>query len=813
MSSRFLDACRLRPTDCTPIWLMRQAGRYQASYQALRQQHSFLEMCRTPELAARITCAAVDELGVDAAIIFSDILLVLEAMGAPVEFTEAGPVLHDPLRDRQAVDRLKVPDPQQALPYVMEAIQQTRGSLREEVPLIGFAGAPLTLASYLVEGGGSKSYLNLRRLLFGDPHTAHALLEKLTRAVTGLLRAQVEAGCQAIQLFDSWGGTLGPQDYARFGLPYLRRIMEGVGGGVPKIIFGTGTATLLDQLGQSGADVVGLDWRVDLAQARRRLGPKMAIQGNLDPGCLFLGRQELEQRVAELLQQAGGAPGYIFNLGHGVLQTTDEDKVRFLVETVHRLSGASRAPRPAWGGPAAELHQVDADKLVRLSRPGPRYTSYPTAPEWTDRVGPADLAQYLEKADKAGPDQALSLYFHIPFCRHMCSYCACNVVLARRQERADLYIDYLARELSLVCKYLRRRRSVIQLHLGGGTPTFLSEPQLLRLHKEITSRFDMLPGAEIALEIDPVVTTEEQLALLRGCGFNRVSMGIQDFTPEVQQTVGRVQSVGHTRRLYNFARELGYSGINFDLIFGLPEQREETFAATVDQVLEMAPDRVAVFGYAHVPWMRPNQRKFDEASIPSPVGRFRLFTIALRAFTEAGYVQIGMDHFARPDDELARARRGRRLHRNFQGYTVLPASDILAFGITGISEVQGLYAQNLKPLGRYYRTLEQDRLATERGWVMTAEDRLRREVIHQIMCNFHVDLEQACQPNDRDPRSLFKGELERLRECEEAGLVSRRDLVLELTPLGRVLVRNVAMVFDAYLQKNKRSGPTFSKTL
>ena len=826
-STRFLDACACRPTDRTPVWLMRQAGRYQASYQKLRSRYSFAQMYRTPELATQITLAAVDELGVDAAIIFSDILVALEAMGAPVEFTDTGPVLHAPVRDLAAVEALRVPDPGEAAPYLTEAIGLTRKGLDGKVPLIGFAGAPLTLASYLVEGGNSKSYIHLRELLYGRPEVGHLLLDRLADTVADLLRSQVLAGCQAAQIFDSWGGILGPQDYRIYGLPYIRRIVDAVSDlDVPVIIFGTGMTTLLDLLADTGADVIGVDWRVDLGRVRQRLGPNTAVQGNLDPACLFLPEDQLERRVAQVLDQAGPRPGHIFNLGHGLLPNHDEGRVRFLVETVHRLSEREvrQAPAPeatpevATGaeGPqsVAQLEQVDAEKLVAQSRPGPRYTSYPTAPEWTDEVGADDLVQRLKLAEQEGPDSPLSLYLHIPFCRAMCSYCGCNVVISKRQDKADKYIEALAREMDLVCEHLPTRRGVAQLHLGGGTPTFLDEPQLLRLWSEITARFEVLRDAEVALEIDPVVTTTEQLALLRGMGFSRVSMGIQDFTPEVQQATGRVQTVAQTRRLFDYARGLGYSGINVDLIYGLPLQREETFARTLDRVIEFGPDRVAVFGYAHVPWMRPNQKKFNEQELPGPADRFRLYVLALRRFLEAGYVQIGMDHFARPDDELGRARLERRLQRNFQGYTVLPASDILAFGITGISEVQGLYAQNVKPLAHYYRELEAGKLPTERGWSMTDDDRLRRRVIHQVMCNFHVDLAALCTEHGVDDAAeYFALELKELVEHEESGLMRRDGLELELTPLGRILVRNVAMVFDPYLRKRAPGGATFSKTV
>jgi len=344
-ASRFLDACFLRPSDCTPVWLMRQAGRYQPSYRALRARVPFLELCRTPELAAQVTVNAVRELGVDAAIIFSDILVAAEAMGTKLELTEAGPVLPEPVLNASAVERLRVPDPTEAVPYLLEAVRLARRELDGVVPLIGFAGAPLTLATYLVEGGHSKTYSRLKRMIFAEPATAHRLMDKLARTVVGLLRAQAEAGCQALQIFDSWGGVLGPGDYRRFVLPYLQQVMAGLEGcGVPRILFATGASSLLELMAASGAEVIGVDWRLGLDEARRRLGPDRAVMGNLDPGCLFLPDPELEARVGETLGEWGGGPGHIFNLGHGVLPETSPERARYLVETVHRLSARSTAP-------------------------------------------------------------------------------------------------------------------------------------------------------------------------------------------------------------------------------------------------------------------------------------------------------------------------------------------------------------------------------------------------------------------------------------------------------------------------------------
>ncbi|MCA9670262.1 MAG: uroporphyrinogen decarboxylase [Myxococcales bacterium] len=337
--TRFIDACYRRPVDCTPVWLMRQAGRYQASYQAIRQNMSFFELCSTPDVAAEVTVNAVEELGVDAGIIFSDILVPLRAMGAPVELTHSGPKLSDPIRDEAGVAALEVVDPLATMPFVMRAIEIFNDHFQGEVPLIGFAGGPITLAAYLTEGGHSKSYADLKRMLFAAPKTAHQLLDKLARQVVEHLKAQVEAGCHAVQVFDSWVGVLSPSDYAELALPYHQRIFDELRGlGVPRILFGTDTATLLPQMATVDAEVIGLDWRIDLDEGWRIVGERRAVQGNLDPCCLLMDQPALEKRVQQVVDAAAGRDGHIFNLGHGVLPPTPVENARFVVETVHRLT-------------------------------------------------------------------------------------------------------------------------------------------------------------------------------------------------------------------------------------------------------------------------------------------------------------------------------------------------------------------------------------------------------------------------------------------------------------------------------------------
>lgn len=345
MNDRFLRACRRQPVDTTPIWIMRQAGRYLPEYRAVRGKTTFLGLCKTPELAAEVTVQPVDIIGVDAAILFSDILIPLEAMGTPLEFREnEGPVFPEPIRTAADVAKLAVFDPTDRTPFTLEAIRQTKKLLADRVPLIGFVGAPFTLAAYMVEGGSSKNWLGIKRMMATEPKLAHELFGKITDTITTYLLAQIEAGCDAVQIFDSWGGDLGPADFQKWTIPYVKRIIDAVKSKhpeVPVIFFGTGMSTLLPKMNQLGADVIGLDWRIDIDVARDILGPDQAVQGNLDPTALFLPKEEITKRVEDILGRNAGRPGHIFNLGHGITPPTDPEHARHLVSEVHRLGRRS----------------------------------------------------------------------------------------------------------------------------------------------------------------------------------------------------------------------------------------------------------------------------------------------------------------------------------------------------------------------------------------------------------------------------------------------------------------------------------------
>jgi len=339
INERFLKACRREPVDCTPVWFMRQAGRYMAEYRALRAKYSILELCKTPELAAQVTLQPIDRFPLDAAIIFADILLPLEPMGLSLEFAAGeGPVIHNPVRNQADVERLNVIDGGE-LDYVAEAIRQARRALNGRVPLIGFAGAPFTLASYAIEGGSSRNYLLTKQLMYCEPKAWHQLMDKFARVITGYLRRQIKAGAQAIQLFDSWVGCLSVGDYVEYVMPHVQLIFEGLKReGVPMIHFGTGTSAMLPQMREAGGDVIGVDWRIHLDEAWATVGHDVAVQGNLDPLTLFAPLHEIERRVADILRRAGGRPGHIFNLGHGILPTTPIEHVAATIDMVHNLS-------------------------------------------------------------------------------------------------------------------------------------------------------------------------------------------------------------------------------------------------------------------------------------------------------------------------------------------------------------------------------------------------------------------------------------------------------------------------------------------
>ncbi len=451
------------------------------------------------------------------------------------------------------------------------------------------------------------------------------------------------------------------------------------------------------------------------------------------------------------------------------------------------------------------------DLIKKYDRPGPRYTSYPTAPEWKDDFKAPRYVQHLARAEAAaGP---LSIYVHLPFCREMCRFCGCNVIATHDRSRADAYLDVLEKEVALVVAHLPTRRAVSQLHWGGGTPTFLDETQLSRCHAILARHFQFLPDAELAVEIDPAITSKSQVELLARLGFNRISMGVQDFNQKVQETVGRIQGEKETADLVAAARAAGFKGVNLDLIYGLPFQTGETWKDTLERILRIRPDRLAVFGFAYVPWSKPHQKLLPQEALPAPQQRVELFLQTVEAFTKAGYRLIGLDHFALESDELARAQSAGTMFRNFQGYTVRPATDTVAFGMSSISDIGGAYAQNSHKLKDWVDQVEAGTIPVDRGAAMSEDDVLRRFVINRVMCQLRVDLDEVQAQFGVPARARIAASLATgLDELKADGLVTFDGRLLLVTPLGQLLVRNVAMLFDAYLQ-GPDGAKKFSRTV
>ncbi|HET9551604.1 MAG TPA: oxygen-independent coproporphyrinogen III oxidase [Anaeromyxobacteraceae bacterium] len=452
------------------------------------------------------------------------------------------------------------------------------------------------------------------------------------------------------------------------------------------------------------------------------------------------------------------------------------------------------------------------DLIKKYDRPGPRYTSYPTAPVWSDAFKAAQYEEHLARAERAGGP--LSMYVHLPFCREMCRFCGCNVIATHDRSRADAYLDVLEKEVALVAARLPTRRTVSQLHWGGGTPTFLDVKQLTRCHGILARHFHFAKDAELAIEIDPAITSKAQVEALARLGFNRISMGVQDFDAKVQEVVGRIQGEKETADLVQAARDNGFHGINLDLIYGLPYQTPETWKDSLERIIRIHPDRLAVFGFAYTPWAKPHQRLLPQEALPKTEQRVELFLQAVEAFTKSGYRLIGLDHFALESDELARAQAAGTMFRNFQGYTIRPADDTLSFGLSSISDIGGAYAQNVHRLKDWTELVEAGTFPIERGAAMTADDVLRRFVINRVMCQLRLDLGEV----EREFGAAARGEIAAslgagLDELVADGLATFDGQVLAVTPLGQLLVRNVAMLFDAYLAKKPDAAKTFSRTV
>lgn len=450
--------------------------------------------------------------------------------------------------------------------------------------------------------------------------------------------------------------------------------------------------------------------------------------------------------------------------------------------------------------------QPSAELLTRHSGAGPRYTSYPTAPVWT-----ADFPESAFHAALQKVREPVSVYVHVPFCVEQCTFCGCNMVVSRRQDAGDRYLDDLERRLDRLPLPADRVR-VARIHLGGGTPTWLDGRQLERLYRLLFARFEPIPGAELSVEADPEVTRDEQVHQLAALGVTRLSMGVQSFDPVVLAAVNRPQQHTRVAALMELCRSYGMTSLNLDLMYGLPKQGLASFEDTLRKTLEMRPDRLAVFGYAHVPWLKNHQKKIVQSDLPTPVERMELFLLAHRLLTEVGYQAIGMDHFALESDDLAVAQREERLHRNFMGYTTRPDLEMIGLGMSAISELDGVYVQEHSHLADWWRAVEQGAPMLEKGCALSDEDRLRRDVIFALMCNLVVVKSAVEAKHGLAFDEHFADELARLAPLADEGLVELGADRVQVTPLGRLLVRNVAMVFDPYLQK-PATGPRFSQTV
>lgn len=455
---------------------------------------------------------------------------------------------------------------------------------------------------------------------------------------------------------------------------------------------------------------------------------------------------------------------------------------------------------------------IDTELLLKLHQPTPRYTSYPTAPEWSPLL-PGIYAERLQELSRT--QSPISLYIHIPFCQSMCLFCGCSVVLNRRPENEEVYVDYLLKELDLITRYLGKGRKIVQLHFGGGTPTKLSEPLFKRLFEAICTLFSIDFSQEVAIEVDPrTVCADEgkKLRFLKELGFNRMSFGVQDTDPKVQAAVKRNQTLEMTQYTYHLAKSLGFSGINLDLIYGLPFQTITSFQKTIQDILEMRPDRIALFSYAKVPWLKAHQKAISDETLPSTKDKFHIYSQARSQLIQQGYVGIGMDHFALASDELAMSYQKKTLQRNFQGYTLRLAEEMLGIGVSSIGYIRQTYVQNFKDLSDYYAALDKEELPIHRGKVLSLDDLLRKWVIHTLMCNFELNKRTFEMKFGAQFDAYFADRLSKLASLEKDGLIVNTAEKIEVTPLGELFIRNIAVTFDAYLNDHS-SHPKFSQSI
>lgn len=458
------------------------------------------------------------------------------------------------------------------------------------------------------------------------------------------------------------------------------------------------------------------------------------------------------------------------------------------------------------------MFEIDLTKFKKYDKPGPRYTSYPTAPHFNENFTHSNYLDEIIKTNYGESLPDLSLYFHLPFCDTLCYFCGCNMIITRNRDRVKEYIRYLKKEIDMVRTYILPDRKVTQLHWGGGTPTHLKPEEIDELGSYIKENFEFKKDSENGCEIDPRELTRAHLEALRNNGFNRISMGVQDFDEKVQKAVNRIQPEDITRQTVQWVRELGFSSINLDLMYGLPFQTIDTFAETVDKIIDISPDRIAVFNYAHVPWMKKHMALIHTEDLPAPEVKLNILKMTIEKLTDAGYVFIGMDHFAKPDDELAIALREKKLYRNFQGYSTNSGADLYAMGITAISQLDRVYAQNFKTEKEYFKAIDDETLPIAKGYQLSDDDILRRDVVMKLMCNFELEFETIEKKYNINFKEYFAWGLNNLKEMEKDELVSVSDKKIEVTQMGKLLIRNIAMNFDGYIER-KEDTARYSRTV
>ncbi|HLP17355.1 MAG TPA: oxygen-independent coproporphyrinogen III oxidase [Bacteroidota bacterium] len=460
-----------------------------------------------------------------------------------------------------------------------------------------------------------------------------------------------------------------------------------------------------------------------------------------------------------------------------------------------------------------QFESVDIGLLRKYSGPGPRYTSYPTAPVFTPEFGPREYSQAIEETNHAENTSPLSLYFHFPYCDTLCYFCGCTMLVTNHREQIREYNEYLKKEIEMIAPRIGRHRTVSQLHWGGGTPSYLDPDEIRDVGLFIRNRFRFDEDIEAGVEIDPRGLTIDHMKALKESGFNRVSMGVQDFNLKVQEAVNRVQPESITRDAINWSRDLGFHSVNLDLIYGLPYQTIDTFAETVDKVIDIAPDRLAVFNYAHVPWLKPHQKLILPETLPSLEQKLEIFKMTIEKLVAAGYWNVGMDHFAKQTDELAMAQKNRTLYRNFQGYSTKSGCDLYGFGMSAIGQFRDTYQQNQKTVRDYFKALDAGMIPTHLGYRMTADDHIRKDVIMKLMCDMELNKAEIERAHSIVFDEYFASSLPKLGQFIEDGLVTHTRDAIHVHGMGRIIIRNIAMCFDAYIDKLMAEKPIFSKTV